>query len=410
MGAGASDDSGGSSGTGGDRGTAPAADAAFLRRRARAQSGNVRIADEVAPGAEAEWQELRAAVARMFAEMDASAEFHQPSRFWLYVHKIAMQRLRQAGIGNFKIAINQSYHNFIPTGRDSPLLARLLDWARTVDSQEAMFATMEDPRDLDDGGPLTEMVGHFFPRGQDGLALYRTYVALLWDHVSSFDRLRLLERLEEPELGNPMRVRHRGKLVSQDLATSVAEANQLFAHLPAAAREGPLDILEVGAGYGRLAHVLLSCGLARRYVIVDIPPALYVSWWYLSRLLPGLRMQPFAPCADAAEMAARLEQADVHFLTPNQATLLPDRCVDLSVAISALHEMRIDQANRYLREMGRTARRLLFTKNYWAYENPADDFIFRADDYETPPGYRRSARGSDRLNDSFFIDVMTRPE
>ena len=53
------------------------------------------------------------------------------------------------------------------------------------------------------------------------------------------DVLGLLDRVEEPEVGDPLRIHHRGRLVSQDLANSVREANRLVAHLPSGSTHRP---------------------------------------------------------------------------------------------------------------------------------------------------------------------------
>ena len=87
-------------------------------------------------------------------------------------------------------------------------------------------------------------------------ALYRLYVALLWDYVHGSDRLRLLDRLEEPELGRPISFEYRGRRISEDLCNSVLEALSVTDALPAPL--GRDTVIELGSGYGRLAWVFLE--------------------------------------------------------------------------------------------------------------------------------------------------------
>ena len=73
--------------------------------------------------------------------------------------------------------------------------------------------------------------------------------------------------------------------ISQDLGNSTLE---FYAIAEALGREdpGPNGVLELGAGYGRLAWLYLAAFPRLRYLIVDIPPALALSQEYLTRLFP----------------------------------------------------------------------------------------------------------------------------
>src|ERR1700676_1416367 len=82
----------------------------------------------------------------------------------------------------------------------------------------------------------------------------------------------------EPALGTPIALRHKDQAISQDLAQSLLEYSRIKEltrqlRLP----ERP-TYLELGAGYGRLAYVMLSARTCR-YIIVDIPPTILVAKW-----------------------------------------------------------------------------------------------------------------------------------
>jgi hypothetical protein len=42
------------------------------------------------------------------------------------------------------------------------------------------------------------------------------------------------------------------------------------------------DVLEIGGGYGGLAHQLLTRDAGARIVICDLAPTLYIAWWWLA--------------------------------------------------------------------------------------------------------------------------------
>ncbi|HYM56541.1 MAG TPA: putative sugar O-methyltransferase, partial [Solirubrobacteraceae bacterium] len=168
-------------------------------------------------------------------------------------------------------------------------------------------------------------------------------------------------RLQEPTLGDPLPVRRRGRLISQDLANSALEAGAITRALDG--RE-PTSILEIGAGYGRLAYVLLSLYPGASYTIVDIEPALTITRWYLS--------SQFAP-------------ERLRFLSPDEATGLADGSVDLGVAISSLHEMTQAQVEGYLGLLDRVASGgSVYLKQWAQWSNPADGITLRFADYPIP--------------------------
>jgi hypothetical protein len=128
------------------------------------------------------------------------------------------------------------------------------------------------------------------------------------------------------------------------------------------------SILEIGGGYGRTGHALLSVFPAATYIVVDIEPAPTVSEWYLSQLLPSRRLR---------------------FLRPEAAPSLPDESVSLAVSISSLPEMTRAQAEGYIHLLDRVAAGgIVYLKQWSAWHNPADDVTLRFKDYPVPERWR----------------------
>ena len=99
---------------------------------------------------------------------------------------------------------------------------------------------------------------------------------------------------------------------------------------------------ELGAGYDRNAHVLLSLLPGVRYVVIDIPPALYVAQRYLPSVFPDRKVFTWRTFESYPEIQSEFEHADLAFLLPSQIEMLPDGLFDLFVNISSLHEMRLE--------------------------------------------------------------------
>jgi putative sugar O-methyltransferase len=160
-------------------------------------------------------------------------------------------------------------------------------------------------------------------------------------------------------------------------------------------------VAELGAGYGRLAHVFVA---ARRltYCVFDIPPALAVAQWYLRELLGADRVVPFRSDADAGSIDA-LRPGQVAFFTPDQLELFPDGWFHLTQTISTLPEMPERQATHYLHLLAAKSSGEVFLKQWRRWRNEADGVEYAEDrSYALPAPWRLVARRVDPVQPLFF--------
>lgn len=183
---------------------------------------------------------------------------------------------------------------------------------------------------------------------------------LLWLYAQRNDAMSVTH-LPEPLLGQPIPVTWEGRLISQDLANGALEAAAIGRAL---AGSSPKSILEVGAGYGRTAYILLNLFPDARYTIVDIEPALSISRWYLTQLFDPERLR---------------------FATPDDAETLPRGSHDLALSISSLQEMTPEQVQMYLQLFNTvTEGGQVYLKQWKEWHNPVDDVSLDMDDYPIP--------------------------
>ena len=380
----------------------------YSRNRLTKISGNHRIYNDTQINRSAEVAELERDCLAMRKIMKQAPEIYQPSLFWEKFYEINMAQLREVGLSNFKLTVNQNYQNFIPRTLLDPKLRPLLKWFRKNPSFRPLLSVMTNPDGIAPDGYFSLPETQIFHDDPNRLAMFRTLVTLGWEYCRAHDPLNLCDRLEEPEIGNPIRVVHGGKLISQDLAISATEVRDLVEPLQKFVGDKPFSVLEIGGGYGRFPHALFSTQPVEKYIIVDIPPALHVSYWYLEKLFPDKKFFRAQNFTKWSSVAKKIDQADFVFLLPHQIELLPDEYVDACVATSSLHEMTVDQANNYLKHMGRLSRHLICSKHYWSYVNPYDDFVFKHDQYHTPDGFKSTNLKSDALNPVFFVETFER--
>jgi hypothetical protein len=99
-------------------------------------------------------------------------------------------------------------------------------------------------------------------------------------YLRTLDKLGLLGRLHEDGRFGALTVDVGGRLVSRDLLDSVSELLFLDEHVGLEGRE--LSILDIGAGYGRLAHRAVTAFPKLHYVCTDaIPESTFLCEYYL---------------------------------------------------------------------------------------------------------------------------------
>ena len=333
-------------------------------------------------------------IAAMVAEVERGPEIYRPSRFWEHLNCVNKGMLQELGLENFKRSVAQNYFNWLVLGRGDPQFrAASGRWLRRP-SLQPFLNKLEVPELLrTTAGPEDNI-------RPMSLWIYKLFVGMLWEYALQQDWSGISGRVEEPEIGNPIRLYRRGKLITQDLANSIREYNAILG----AARdlaESPKRVAELGAGYGRVAHVFLS-DQRTKYFIFDIPPALHVAQWYLGEAHPARRAFRFRHFDAFGEVAAELEACDVAFLTPNQMALFPDGYFDIFATISTLPEMAAEQIENYLRQIERLSKRFVYLKQWLDWENPADGHRVVSDSMRLGSGWTPVYDRPDAIQPLFF--------
>lgn len=340
--------------------------------------------------------------------MKGDKVFH-PSHFWEFFNEINISLLKASGFKNFKRNINQNYFNFIPsllgdTFFYSIILSNLFNCIKFLSNYE-----ITDPDIINKEGEVKEPYRCIFPRNRKlSLFLYKFTIGGLWNYVTRHDPENLLQQLEEPRVGNPIEIKYNKKLISQDLANSVQEYYFIKPYITDNP-ESSTKIVEIGAGYGRLGYVFLNA-LKCKYIIFDIPPALYIAQKYLSEVFPDKRVFTFRPINSFEEIQEELEKSDIAFFTINQINLFPKSYANLCINISSLHEMRVDQVSKITECMSKIAKDAIYIKQYKKYKNPYDKIIMKERNYQFPDPWFCTQRRTTPTNIRFFEKIYQRKE
>jgi putative sugar O-methyltransferase len=324
------------------------------------------VADEELPGFEAMLEELRGA-----------PEIYRSSKFWEHHAELQNKDLaEQGGFAAFKRTVNRFFFQFMVTHpRDPQFRAALRHWVRHP-SLGALLTRLEAPLPVPPG-KVPALRSLVFGR------VYATYVAMLAAYTERRDRRGVFAALEEPELGQPIRLLHKGRAVSEDLCNSVLEYTSILDAVPSP----PRLAIELGSGYGRLAWVFLRAQENLRYVLVDIPPGLAIAQSYLTEQFPERKTFRFRHFDSYAEVAEEFESAQIAFLTPNQLDMIPSLHADLFINVSSLHEMHREQIQHYFQMIGQHCDGYFYTKQWLRSLNPFDDLVVCRGEYPVPSAW-----------------------
>ncbi len=135
--------------------------------------------------------------------------------------------------------------------------------------------------------------------------------ALATYYLRSIDELGLLSQLGEDQYFGNFAFDIGGKLVSRDLLDSITEIYFLDRHLRIASDARDFVVLDIGAGYGRLAHRMLTAlPSVRRHVCTDaIAQSTFICEYYLR--FRGLQERARVVPLDEIEAALAAEPVDL---------------------------------------------------------------------------------------------------
>ncbi|MFH9070592.1 putative sugar O-methyltransferase [Streptomyces alboflavus] len=161
------------------------------------------------------------------------------------------------------------------------------------------------------------------------------------------------------EVGNPVEVRLDGTSVCLDYLQAALELGFIEKELDL--RGG--RVLEIGAGYGRLAHAMLSNYDLDSYCVIDLKNTLSLSRSYLREVL-------------SEKQFAKMRFVQVDDVTASLDTAQFDLCVN----IHSMTEMIPETVEEYLRLIDRTCTAFFVKNPVGKYIDPSLDGYYKGDE------------------------------
>jgi putative sugar O-methyltransferase len=168
-----------------------------------------------------------------------------------------------------------------------------------------------------------------------------------------------LSELDAPRVGNPWGYRFNDYLLYEPVFEYNFQAHLFNEFLKDITT--PV-VLEIGGGFGGLAHHLLRCSPSIKYIGFDLPENILVQTYYLSCIFPHARV--FTYQEDASPLTSeRLNQYDI-VLLPNFELKRTDSLIaDLILNVRGLATWSYETITEYLAQIDRLGRLFFYHEN-----------------------------------------------
>ena len=335
--------------------------------------------------------------------LDGPKVYH-PSEHWKKLNKINEQWLKKEGIDSFKRTVNNNYFNWMVNLNSTYFRKVAIHYLLSIfRNPRKIFKVLTI--NIDDMYCRTYANKSTYPNWLNR-KIYALYLLFLYDFVNRRDRYYLFKNLEEPIFGKPLYVNINGKKITQDISNSYLEYLYLRNNLGNRFKKLKV-IAEIGAGYGRLTYLLhkLKNNNNLKIILVDLPPALLISQWYLKKSFPDAKLMMYRNFSNYSEIKDLFEKSSIIFLLPHQLEKLPSNLIDLVINISSLQEMSKKQINHYYELINQKAK-LFYTKQWLLWENKDDDMIVPAIIYPTKANWDLLHARLNPVHSDFFEAIF----
>ncbi|CAN2172406.1 Putative sugar O-methyltransferase [Candidatus Nanopelagicaceae bacterium] len=133
-------------------------------------------------------------------------------------------------------------------------------------------------------------------------------------------------------------------------------------------------VLEVGAGSGRTAEIVLRLNPNVKYVIADIPPASFISYSRIKNSFPDRNLRIISSKEELIQLLSSGAEWDVLMVLPSVLEHFPDKFFDLMLAIDCLHEMS-DFMRNYFAEIAENKSSNYYFKIWNETRIPLDNVV-----------------------------------
>lgn len=340
----------------------------------------------------------------MYNDHLAGPAIYQASEFWEKLNQLNIEWLKTDGLDNFKRTVNNNYFNWMVHKKSVYFrnVARSFFAKAMRNPGKLLSLILTNIGEMQHRTYISTNTQKTFLQRK----IYALYLLFLHEYVKDNDEFGILDKLEEPMVGNPIVVEKDGKKISQDISNSYMEYSYVRNVLGDDFSKVK-TVAEIGGGYGRLSYLfhLLHQGEGIKIVLIDLPPALLVAQWYMREVFSEARIMGYRNFSSFSEIEEEFKSSSICFFLPHQLELLPEGTIDLLINVSSLQEMSRNQINRYY-ELVEEKAHYFYTKQWVLWENPEDKISVPAVIYPTRPDWELLNARLNPIHTEFFEAIF----
>ncbi len=223
---------------------------------------------------------------------------------------------------------------------------------------------------------------------------YNILCWLLYENLKKLDVFKYLDKLNDKTYcahEHPF-INIENNKISSDKIISLFDYNNINRFYQI---DGPKkNLLEIGAGSGRLSECILSINNYLKYTICDIPPSIYISFERMKIAFPDRKIKLLIDINDQNSLLNHLNENDICFIFPHQLKMIKENYFDLTMAIDCLHEMDKKTIKFYFDIFNKITKNFYFsiwekTKNWHSgsFLKKTEKLDFHSGDYPVPDNW-----------------------
>ena len=287
-----------------------------------------------------------------------SKSYDFSSKFWNILNIRHINQIKDLGIENFATTVAMSYFTFIVY--DDKKIEKLIEFIKinNINSRDYSYHIYKKQINID----LTHSINH------------NVLLNLLYAYVKHTKLDRYLPILEKNNflIDKVPNIEINNNLLTQDKLNSIIEFENIEKFLRTI-KSSNLNILEIGAGSGRTTETLISLlseSKQIKYIIVDIPPALYINYLRMKNNYKNKNIHVCYDINNENDFKKVFEDNDIILMLPHHLDYLKSKTFDITIAIDCLHEMDKKIIKYYMDKIDIISKNLYFkvwNETYLAY-------------------------------------------
>lgn len=278
----------------------------------------------------------------------SSKSFKFSSRFWNILNIRHINQIIQFGIENFATTVAMSYFTSLTYDDEKvQTILNFIDEKKIVPS-EYSNELFKKQTNID----FTHSVNHNII-----LNLLYTYIKhnKFDQYLGSLEKNNfLIEKVPHIKIDK--------MILTQDKLNSILEFINIKKILSTINSQS-LNFLEIGAGSGRTTETIISLlneNTKIKYVIVDIPPAIYINYLRMKNNYSNKKIVLALNIDSEDTLKKMYYENDIIFILPHQLNYFKKKEFDITVAIDCLHEMDKKIIKFYMKSIDRISNYLYF--------------------------------------------------